>query len=244
MVPYNAINLHVCYNDAEKARHVRQHHPIMYHAIHPKGYWLFIAVQDVPDPDKPETWTFQLQTTWKKTTEPDLAEEDVSSLQKHWERSQQWGEPFKSANLWIPEGTKLGVNKIAYWIPEKWNTRSGRVVLAGDAAHPMTFQRGQGLNHGIADAAYLTTLMKSVVAAEKSQDQAMTEYMDEMVERAGEETRMSLVNTDMIHQYDKMMNSPLFKQGGHATQTNKQALEETRHKDAEAAAESPAAKTG
>ena len=67
LVPYNAINLHVCYNDVDKAKHVRQGHPIMYHAIHPKGYWLFTAIQDVPDPEKPETWVYQLQCTWKKT---------------------------------------------------------------------------------------------------------------------------------------------------------------------------------
>lgn len=141
MVPYNHINLDICYNDAEKARHVRQHHPIMYHAVHPKGYWLFIAIQDVPDPEKPETWRFQLQTTWKKTTEPDLAEGEANSLEKHYERAQTFGEPFKSANLWIPEGTKLSVNKISYWIPEEWDTRNGRVILAGDAGHAMTFRK-------------------------------------------------------------------------------------------------------
>lgn len=134
-VPYNAINLHVCYNDAEKARFVRQHHPIMYHAIHPAGYWLFVAVQDVPDPDKPETWVFQLQTTFKKSLEPDLAEDEVSSLEKHWKRAETWGEPFKSANLWIPEGTKINVNKLSVWTPEPWDTRRGRAIIAGDAAH-------------------------------------------------------------------------------------------------------------
>lgn len=135
-VPYNAINLHVCYNDAEKARHVRQHHPIMYHAIHPAGYWLFVAIQEVPDPDKPETWIFQLQTTFKKSLEPDLADDEVSSLEKHWKRAETFAEPFKSANLWIPAGTKLNVNKLSYWVPEAWDTRQGRVIIAGDAGHP------------------------------------------------------------------------------------------------------------
>jgi len=142
VVPYGAINLHVCYGDAAKAQHVRSGHPIMYHGIHPKGYWQFVAIQDVPDPDKPETWVFQLQCTWKKTTEPEnITDEDISSLEKHWKRAEGMGEPFKSANLWIPEGTKISVNKMAYWVPIKWDTRGGRVILAGDAGHPMTFRK-------------------------------------------------------------------------------------------------------
>ena len=44
-VPYSAVNLHVCYHDAEKARFVRQAHPIMTMAMHPHGYWLWISSQ-------------------------------------------------------------------------------------------------------------------------------------------------------------------------------------------------------
>lgn len=44
-VPYSAVNLHVCYDDAEKARFVRQAHPIMTMGIHPVGYWLWISSQ-------------------------------------------------------------------------------------------------------------------------------------------------------------------------------------------------------
>lgn len=140
-VPYNALNMHVCFNDAEKAKHVRQHHPIMYHAIHPKGYWLFVAVQDIPDPEKPETWVFQLQCTWKKDTEPDLSEADVTSVAVHKKRAETFGEPFKSAVLWLPDDTKMLSNKMAYWVPVKFDTRGGRVVIAGDAAHSMTFRK-------------------------------------------------------------------------------------------------------
>jgi 2-polyprenyl-6-methoxyphenol hydroxylase-like FAD-dependent oxidoreductase len=43
IVPYCGYNLHVKYGDAEKALFVRQNHPIMSHAIHPDGYWLWIS---------------------------------------------------------------------------------------------------------------------------------------------------------------------------------------------------------
>lgn len=49
-----------------------------------------------------------------------------------------------------------------------------------------------------------------------------------MIERAGEEVRMSVGNTEMLHDWDRFLNSPFFKMGGHATQTNKVALAEQR----------------
>ena len=42
-VPYCGVNVHVTYGDTEKALFVRQKHPIMTHAIHPDGYWLWIS---------------------------------------------------------------------------------------------------------------------------------------------------------------------------------------------------------
>lgn len=93
-----------------------------------------LAVQDVPDPDDPATWTFQLQTTSHK------GEDDVTSLANLKAKAATFGEPFRSANLWIPEGTKVHENKLSYWIPIPWDDRNGRITLAGDAAHPMTFR--------------------------------------------------------------------------------------------------------
>jgi len=43
---------------------------------------------------------------------------------------------------------------------------------------------------------------------------------------------MSIVNTDMLHDWERLLDSPFLKVGGHATQTNKIALEEQRHKEA------------
>lgn len=90
----------------------------------------------MPDPDDPATWTFQLQTTWRRGEE----EEEVVSLAGLKKRAETFGEPFRSANLWIPEGTKVYENRLSYWEPVPWDNKGGRIVLAGDAAHPMTFR--------------------------------------------------------------------------------------------------------
>ncbi|KIW62169.1 hypothetical protein PV04_10369 [Phialophora macrospora] len=209
-VPYSAVNLHVCYNDAEKARFVRQAHPIMTMAMHPDGYWLWISIQDVPDPNDPATWVFQLQTTWKKKEG-----EEVDSLANLKAKAATFGEPFRSANLWIPEGTKVHVNNLSYWIPVPWDTRHGRVLLAGDAAHPMTFQRGQGLNHGIADARSFVLKYKAAVDGKMTFEEAADAYRDELVDRAGEEVRLSKENTEMLHDWERMANSPIMQRGGH-----------------------------
>ena len=208
-VPYSAVNLHVCYNDAEKAKFVRQHHPVMTMGIHPDGYWLWISIQDVPDPADPATWVFQLQSTWKAQEG-----EDVANLANLKRRAATYGEPFRSANLWIPDGTPIYENKLSYLVPATWDTRGGRVRLTGDAGHPVTFQRGQGLNHGIADARNFTNKLVEVVAGKISLEEAASSYQKEMIERAGDEVRASKMNTEMLHDWDRMAESPLMQRGG------------------------------
>ncbi|ETN43407.1 uncharacterized protein HMPREF1541_02566 [Cyphellophora europaea CBS 101466] len=210
-VPFSAVNLHVCYNDAEKALFVRQHHPIMQMGIHPDGYWLWISIQEVPDPENPATWVFQLQSTWNA-----VEGEEVASLENLKRRAATYGEPFRSANLWIPEGTPIYENKLSYWVPTPWDTQNGRVLLAGDAAHPMTFQRGQGLNHGIADARSFVAKLKEAVDGKMTVEQAAAEYQEEMVERAGDEVKTSKENTEMLHDWARMADSPIMQRGGYA----------------------------
>ncbi|KIW90881.1 uncharacterized protein Z519_08664 [Cladophialophora bantiana CBS 173.52] len=209
-VPYSAVNLHVCYNDAEKAKFVRQAHPIMAMGMHPNGYWQWISIQEVPDPNDPATWVFQLQTTWHKKEG-----EEVASLANLKAKAETMGEPFRSANLWIPEGTTVHSNNLSYWIPRPWDTRKGRILLAGDAAHPMTFQRGQGLNHGIADARSLVLKYKDALAGITTFEEAAAAYQAELVDRAGEEVRLSKENTEMLHDWERMAKSPIMQRGGH-----------------------------
>ena len=173
-----------------------------------------VTVQDVPDPNDPATWSFQLQTTWKKQQG-----EDVTSLANLKSKAQNFGEPFRSANLWVPDDTKLYENNLSYWIPRPWDNRGGRILIAGDAAHPMTFQRGQGMNHGIADAASFVRKYKSASAGEISVEEAANLYQTEMIDRAGEEVRMSLENTHMLHDWERAVNSPIMQRGGHPRET-------------------------
>lgn len=210
-VPYTAINLHVCYNDAGKALFVRQN-PIISMGIHPGGHWQWISVQDVPDANDPATWVFQLQSTWESVD----GEEGVGTLENLKKHAEGYGEPFRSANLWIPECTKVFENKLSYWEPKAWDSRGGRVLLAGDAAHPMTFHRGQGLNHGIADARRVVLGLKEAVLGKVGLGEMVEGYQKEMIERAGDEVRLSLMNTEMLHDWERVKESPLMKVGGYA----------------------------
>lgn len=44
---------------------------------------------------------------------------------------------FQSAIDWTPAGSRVHINEMYYWMPQRWNNIGGRVTLAGDAAHLM-----------------------------------------------------------------------------------------------------------
>ncbi len=95
----------------------------------------------------------------------------------------------------------------------------GRITLAGDAAHPMTFQRGQGLNHAITDSLRLFEAIQKFwdngqkgIALEKRAD-AVSGYEKEMVARSGEEVRLGEKNSKMLHDWDMVMQSPAVTKG-------------------------------
>jgi hypothetical protein len=66
---------------------------------------------------------------------------DVISLANLKAKAATFAEPFRSTNLWIPEGTPIHENKLSYWNPIPWDDRNGRIALAGDAAHLMIFRK-------------------------------------------------------------------------------------------------------
>jgi hypothetical protein len=61
------------------------------------------------------------------------------------ERSKVYCDPWKSAFEWVPEDQPCWYFDLAVWDPSlpahNWDNKNGRVTLAGDAAHPMTYRR-------------------------------------------------------------------------------------------------------
>ncbi|KAI9857757.1 MAG: hypothetical protein M1824_004713 [Vezdaea acicularis] len=199
-------NLSVCYHDAEKAKFVRTAHPVFSMMLHPEVF-SFISIQEVPDPEKPEDWKFQLVTSWLGT--PDTALSSAEGLALVKKKASVLADPFKSANLWIPEGTPISFDRLSYWATIPWDNHGGRVTLAGDAAHPMPPHRGQGLNHAICDADHFVNALVKVHKGESSLAEVIGEYDEELVPRGAEEVISSKQNALMLHDWNRLMDSPL-----------------------------------
>lgn len=102
--------------------------------IHPEVF-VYVCIQDVPDPDKPEDWVYFVFLCWLGEKDPSLSPEEVMKIAK--ERGSKIQEPFRSAIQWIPEDVKFPYVDVSYWVAKPWDSHKGRVTLAGDAAHPM-----------------------------------------------------------------------------------------------------------
>jgi 2-polyprenyl-6-methoxyphenol hydroxylase-like FAD-dependent oxidoreductase len=93
-------------------------------------------VQDVPDPEDPANWRFQIVTSWLGKQDESL--DDAGRLAQVKQKASILCEPFQSAVAWMPDDTKITYDMMAYWVSIPWDNHDGRVTLAGDAAHPMT----------------------------------------------------------------------------------------------------------
>ena len=192
------------------------HHPLYQVAPHPNGYFGWLSLHDGDDVDHPENWTFFHYISYR---EPRDVPNNKSMVQK--ELASTFCEPFKSVFDWMPSDHEIWYGKLRQWDPSepdhKWNNQDGRITLAGDAAHPMTFQRGQGLNHAIMDAYQLCkTLEKLWDSGDfsvKERAAAMNDYETEMIPRTGEEVRLSEANSVAMHDWEKVMQSPSMNKG-------------------------------
>lgn len=172
------------YPTAEQALHVRSTHYLNVMAFHPDGIWAWISGRsltrsarlarnssdsgtpalDIPDPEAPETWKFQLMTSWRKSEDDEKDSSRAVGLADVKMKYEGFAEPFRSANAWVPDRTPVYANRVTYWEPFPWDNHGGKVSLAGDAAHPMTFRKlHAGLEpQGIGE---LTKVLQTVVKA-------------------------------------------------------------------------------
>ncbi|KAK4613996.1 FAD-dependent monooxygenase cctM [Fulvia fulva] len=179
--------------------------------FHPLGYFNWIGLHDAPERSQPGEWTFMMIMSWI----PEDREYDVMNVQNDAiladlkRRAKDFSDDIRL--LWesVPEGTKCWHNRLSYWIPEPWHNRNGTVTLVGDAAHPMTFHRGQGLNNAIHDVALLARQLKE----HGSTTEALNSYEQEMIPRARDAVIGSTDNSLATHDWSKLVQSPLFTKG-------------------------------
>ncbi|MCJ1311570.1 hypothetical protein MMC25_005243 [Agyrium rufum] len=203
-------NVVIRYGDAEKARHVRSAHDEFAVCAHPDCFCI-ISISDVPDPEKPEDWKFQVVTSWRGEKDPNMTNsERLAEVKK---KASVLAEPFRSAVEWMPEDTPVTYDPIAFWEPLPWNNHGGRVTLAGDAAHPMTPHRGQGLNHAICDVSKFVETLRKVITGDEKLSEAISEYDTEIRKRGGDEVVASKQSAYMMLDWNTLMEAPLMKSG-------------------------------
>ncbi|KAG1138243.1 hypothetical protein G6F37_000026 [Rhizopus arrhizus] len=74
-----------------------------------------------------------------------------------------------------------------------------RVVIAGDAAHPMTMFRGDGANQAVEDIGALVHEIVHAASGTKSLDEAISDYYKEMIPRAQKAVQSSHEAAEIVH---------------------------------------------
>ncbi|KAK8058669.1 hypothetical protein PG994_009117 [Apiospora phragmitis] len=160
-----------CSFPREQALYLRRTHPLVNLIVHPDGMMGMLAALDCADAARPETWRFAFYISWR--TSP--AEQDAEAaaggrwgrrerLAQVKEKSRAFADPMRSAYAWMPDDLEtVYYTPNGNWDPSmpdhKWDNHGGRITLVGDSAHPMTYHRGQGLNHAIDDAGHIVKLL-------------------------------------------------------------------------------------
>ncbi|KAK5164743.1 uncharacterized protein LTR77_009406 [Saxophila tyrrhenica] len=243
-LPIYMVNFNARYRNPDHAVFIRSNlRHFVDHGVHPKGMFFLMTLQSVPDPKKPETWSFQITITWppelspnKQDPEPPHTLQDLQALTK------DWASPKREAIDWLCDSdvtvtdgffSKNGTHsttaaveetdpwqlvipsdRVSIWLPVLWDNHEGRVTLAGDAAHAMTFHRGQGLNNCIRDAKEIVSGLKKHVKGETALSGVVAAYEKEMLDRGSAEVKTSMEQTLKCHNWEKFQHSPVMKIGG------------------------------
>ncbi|KAF2193701.1 FAD/NAD(P)-binding domain-containing protein [Zopfia rhizophila CBS 207.26] len=213
LLPFALMNFNASYTKEQALFIKSKLHPLVDIAIHPAGHYIRTNVLDMPDKDDPTTWTFQILSTWpiKNVEDYDNEADRLKRLKAHVKRD-GWAEPYKTAIENIPDETLVLKDQLKIWKPVKWENHEGKVTLCGDAAHAMTFHRGQGANNAFYDSYCFVEAMKAVRDG-KPLKEAVDEYDEKILKRGMEEVQISKSQTFFTHDWENFINSPVIKLG-------------------------------
>ncbi|PGG97351.1 hypothetical protein AJ79_09222 [Helicocarpus griseus UAMH5409] len=193
-LPFKMLNFNAKYpDDPYKARYIRDNlRPFADHGIHPMGVCFFKCLKGVRDPGDPRTWSFQVMITYppkfpvpdcvqEKSREQNYAHDIIKIL--HTYIAPHCAEPRRSALLWLwEEHTVIPKDTLQICSPKQWDNRSGRVTLVGDAAHAVSFYRGQSFNDCIRGAVSLVDqIVKIVNTVPEHRDKAREEHIGQYI---------------------------------------------------------------
>jgi 2-polyprenyl-6-methoxyphenol hydroxylase-like FAD-dependent oxidoreductase len=203
----------------DQALFLRSFHPLFLASAHPSNNFAFFGMHDAADPDDPTSWTFFFYISWQSSLEEQEATKDWTDAQRLAQQkdfAKRFCDPWKSAYEWTPDDASVWYMGLTDWDSgiesHQWDNHDGLITLVGDACHPMTYQRGQGFNHSATDAA---KLRDALVKIREGGDRkvTVTAFEDEMIKRGGTEVRDGTANTMMLHDWEKVKQSPLFTKG-------------------------------
>ncbi|KAK3386095.1 hypothetical protein B0H63DRAFT_523416 [Podospora didyma] len=198
--------------DPETAVALKKLHPLYCIIFNPNGLYAWFSAQDTSSPD-PAKWTFMVIATWLANEDTGLDNSSEAILNDVKIRAQVMAYPFKEAIASIPRGTKMWHARMNYWPTRPWDGK-GTVTLAGDAAHPMTFHRGQGLGNAITDVTELQTHLRAMAAHTPAElAKAVRAYEKEVWERGNEVVLQNADNTLAVHDWENITESGLFAAG-------------------------------
>lgn len=132
---------------AEQVRFLRSLHPLFVVGLHPKGLMSWVGLHHAPSPDEPENWIMNHYVSWR--CDPAQQEEmkqwtNEQRLKQVKDMAMEFCDPYRSAFEWLREDQPVWWAPLTQWDPSeaahRWSNGGGRVTLAGDAAHPMTFR--------------------------------------------------------------------------------------------------------
>ena len=199
----------------------KPHNPLYQVAPHPNGTCAWLSLHDGDDVEHPENWIFFHYISFPEPRDHVNTRSMKAHVLHQKQLARHFVDPWRSVFEWMSEDAEVWYSKLRNWDPSlpehAWDNRGGRVTLAGDAAHPMTFQRGQGLNHALQDSYTVCEAIKRVWnggdAGDGGKARAVDAYEREMRARGGEEVRLSEENSVKVHDWTQIGQSPSLQKG-------------------------------